>query len=426
VDELARWNIARTRARHRRTIKQRLRLAGLQIAGLRYARAASAVLPRRVLLIRPDHLGDVLFVTPAIHAIRAALPEARLSALVGPWSQAVLTHNPHLNEVLTLPFPGFDRTSRSSIIRPYQIIREASSWLREMNFDTALIFRPDHWWGAWLAAEARIYSRLGFGVPETRPFLTSTIPHQDAGRTKPDDEFGKNNMAMRSGTWAAPLMSPPPHHVEQNIALARTLVGGEEGSGPARPSLIFVIPPGTAAPLRSGNLETVAIHPGSGAAVKLWGEEGWAKVGDALGERLGARVALTGSEAEQGLCARIAARMREPPLNLAGRTSLAELAALYRNCRLVVGPDSGPLHLAVAVGTPTLHLFGPADPGMYGPWGDEKRHRVLMSPMACAPCRILDWTDLENHPCMATISVEAVVDAANELWELKELREPKE
>lgn len=426
MDELARWNIVRTRARHRRSIKQRLRLAGLQIAGLRYARAASAVLPRRVLLIRPDHLGDVLFVTPAIHAIRAALPEARLTALVGPWSQAVLTHNPHLDEVLTLPFPGFDRTGRNSFTRPYHIIREASSWLREMNFDTALIFRPDHWWGAWLAAEARIPSRLGFDVAETRQFLTRAIPRQDGGRTEAHDGFGEDSMAMRSGRRAFPLMSPLLHHVEQNIALARTLVGGEEGSGRTRHSLFFVIPPGTAAPLSSGNLGTVAIHPGSGAAVKLWGEEGWAKVGDGLGERLGARVALTGSEAERGLCARIAARMREPPLNLAGRTSLAELAALYQDCRLVLGPDSGPLHLAVAVGTPTLHLFGPADPGMYGPWGDEKRHRVLMSPMECAPCRILDWTDLENHPCMAKISVEAVVDAANELWELKELREQKE
>ena len=86
---------------------------------------------------------------------------------------------------------------------------------------------------------------------------------------------------------------------------------------------------------------------------------------------------------------------------------------------MVLGPDSGPLHLAAAVGTPTVSLYGPADPVEFGPWGSRGKHRVLTSPIACRPCRILDWgdDDLAWHPCLADISVKHVVDAAHSLLE---------
>ena len=81
---------------------------------------------------------------------------------------------------------------------------------------------------------------------------------------------------------------------------------------------------------------------------------------------------------------------------------------------MVLGPDSGPLHLAAAVGTPTVSLYGPADPIEFGPWGPSGRHKLLTSPIACRPCRILDWgdDDLVWHPCLADITVEQVLDAA--------------
>ena len=81
---------------------------------------------------------------------------------------------------------------------------------------------------------------------------------------------------------------------------------------------------------------------------------------------------------------------------------------------MVLGPDSGPLHLAAAVGAPTLSLFGPADPVEFGPWGPAARHTALASPIACRPCRVLDWgaEDATWHPCLQDISVEQVVSAA--------------
>jgi heptosyltransferase-2/heptosyltransferase-3 len=108
--------------------------------------------------------------------------------------------------------------------------------------------------------------------------------------------------------------------------------------------------------------------------------------------------------------------MREkPPVMLAGETRIGTLAAVLERAALALGPDSGPLHLAAAVGTPTVALFGPADPDEFRPWGPAQHHSVLVSDIGCRPCRILDWNGdgLENHPCVRDIRAERVVDAAH-------------
>ena len=99
---------------------------------------------------------------------------------------------------------------------------------------------------------------------------------------------------------------------------------------------------------------------------------------------------------------------------IAGETSIGQLAALYRRARAVLGPDSGALHLAAAVGTPTVALFGPADPVEFAPWGDPRHHAVVTTDIGCRPCRILDWRhdESEYHPCVRDISVVQVIEAA--------------
>ena len=102
---------------------------------------------------------------------------------------------------------------------------------------------------------------------------------------------------------------------------------------------------------------------------------------------------------------------------MAGRTDLGTLAAVYRRCELVGGPDSGPLHLAVAAGTPTIHLYGPVDQRTFGPWGDPQRHVVVTSDWPCIACNRLDWPDaaLAEHGCVRDIAVEDVIAAAARL-----------
>ena len=131
-----------------RGLSERVRLAGLQAIGPRYARPRSArAKPRSVLLIRPDHLGDMLFATPSFRLLREALPQARLTLLAGPWSQAVVAGNPDLDDLLICRFPGFERQPKSGAVAPYRLLRTTAHELAG-RFDAALVLRFDHWWGA--------------------------------------------------------------------------------------------------------------------------------------------------------------------------------------------------------------------------------------------------------------------------------------
>ena len=381
----------------RRRGRERIRLTLLRLfASLTAPFLPPSILPppSSILLIRPDHLGDLLFATPAIRALRAALPQVYIACLVGPWSKAVLRNNPHLDEVMTCPFPGFTRRPKPSPLQPYSLLWRYARWLRARRFDLAVVLRFDHWWGALLAYLAGIPRRVGYDVAEVRPFLTEAVPYV-----------------------------PGRHEVEQNLALVERAAGCElpMADSPLEFHLTaedraFAEGFLTERGVGEGDL-LICIHPGAGAPVKLWREEAWARVGDALAQRYGAKIILTGSAGERPLCEAIARRMAAEPIVAAGETTLGGLAALMARSRLVLGVDSGPLHLAVAVGAPTVHLYGPVDSRTFGPWGDPARHVVITSNMDCIPCNRLDYApeELDEHPCVRNIPAERVLEAAERL-----------
>nr|MDA8216321.1 glycosyltransferase family 9 protein [Dehalococcoidales bacterium] len=113
-------------------------------------------------------------------------------------------------------------------------------------------------------------------------------------------------------------------------------------------------------------------------------------------------------------CAEVAGRMKHEAAVVAGRTTVGELVALFERCSLVLGVDSGPLHMAVAAGTPTVHLFGPSDDRAFGPFGDSNLHAVVRSDVECAPCHRFDWPaeQMAEHDCMRRIVPGTVADAA--------------
>ena len=270
-------------------------------------------------------------------------------------------------------------------LAPYRLLSKVAGELRG-RFDTAVVLRFDHWWGAWLAAAAGIPRRIGYDWPETHPFLTEALPYR-TGR----------------------------HEAQQNAALLEALAPGVAAElGPAQ----YAVQPEDRAwaAERLGQIgrPLVAIHPGAGAPVKQWPVANWAAVGQSLAEAKHASIVLTGGPGERSLTAGIAGGMQAPALDLAGQTTLGQLAAIYERCDLVLGSDSGPLHLAVAVDAATVHLYGPVSVAKFGPWGSSLRHLVIDSPFTCAPCDRLDWpiAALPLHGCIAAISPARVLEAA--------------
>jgi heptosyltransferase-2/heptosyltransferase-3 len=269
-----------------------------------------------------------------------------------------------------------------------------------------------------LAALARIPHRLGYDVPEVAPFLTQALPFDpdthaarlnldlvgtmDDGRRTTDD--GRSNQSPLT-THYSPLTTHPssmqssmqfPVTADEHAAAQAWLAERGVGSGE----------------------RVIAVHAGAGAAVKLWTTDGWARVADTWAQA-GYRIILTGSLTEAPLAADIVRQMRQPVLNAAGQTDLGLLAALLARCSLVIGPDAGALHLATAVGAPTVRLYGPINPRQFGPWGDPARHRVVLAdpPLACQFCERLDYPDheLPLHPCVRWIRVDQVLAAAREV-----------
>src|SRR5260370_23406888 len=135
--------------------------------------------PLRVVLLRPDHLGDVLLTTPAIAALREALPSAHIDALVGPWAAGVLAGNTRLDTVRTLTSPGFDRTGAAFPWQPYRLLARAARELRALRYDVGVNARPDFWWGAALLARAAIPVRVGFDCAPRHRAFTPIVPTPD-------------------------------------------------------------------------------------------------------------------------------------------------------------------------------------------------------------------------------------------------------
>src|SRR3954449_3014857 len=155
---------------------RRIRHVLLRLAARLMPRSTAQRVGRRVLVVKPDHLGDVLLLTPALLKLRQSLPDAQITLLIGPWSAAAMRGNLSVDTLLFCPFPGFTRRPKASLLEPYRVLLRTALLLRTGHYDVALIARDDHWWGGLLAGLAGIPRRIGHAVPDVAPLLTDRLP----------------------------------------------------------------------------------------------------------------------------------------------------------------------------------------------------------------------------------------------------------
>jgi ADP-heptose:LPS heptosyltransferase len=348
----------------------------------------------RILLARPDHLGDVLLALPASVWLRSALPNARIAALVSPPLAHLTNRCAAIDETLTAPFPPPDAGDAPDEWRA--ALPDVARLLRD-RFDIALLPRIDDPWSGALVAEAGIPSRIGFDHSRTRRYLTTAI-------TPPRHEHVTRLALLVAGTALQQLGIPPlpdalpdgqpwivPTAVDHREATERIEAAGVPADQPP-----------------------IILHPGAGWPLKSWPVERWGSFAQQIQRRFGVRPLVTGTTAEQATVASIVAMSGEFAIGLAGALSLGGLAALYQRAAAVIAIDSGPLHLAAAVGTPVVGIYGPAGSDEFGPWTTADRGIVVRGVLPCSPCRSLDRPPcgaIVEPACLRVITVEKVIAA---------------
>lgn len=357
----------------------------------------------RVLIARPDHLGDVLLTLPAATAFRAAFPGIHLAFLLSTSTADVARRCPDVDETLALPFPPL------GTVFPTQdwgdVARIHANALRD-RFDLAVLCRPDDPWAGTLVKLAEIPIRIGYAVPGMERFLTHAVQLREEHHAVVQSLRLMEEAARRLGLSAAGRRAL---HAAVLSRASVCFVPTQDEEALVRRIL---------AEVPSAGARPIVFQPGSGWPLKNWTPTRWGRLGIEIRRRYGVTPLVPGGPGEDSLVQAIVDSSEAACFGLAGRLSVGGLAALYRRSSLVIGIDSGPLHLAAMVGTRVVGLYGPLPVDQWRPWSSPERYRLARVSLPCSPCDCIFDPPCGislDPPCMKGITVDAVLAASSEL-----------
>ena len=344
----------------------------------------------RVVVRGVNWVGDAVMTVPALRELRRLLPRARLTLATRPWAEGIFAGADFIDDFLV--------TGNTSS-RPAAIIREAREW-RARRFDLAVLF-PNSFAPALVAALARVPIRLGYATQGRAPLLTHRVGVPEWRGQRHEVFYYLHLVAELErqlfGSTTVELSEPDTglRVTEARLRDAQHLLG-ENGARPGRP--------------------LVAMCPGStNSRAKRWPAERFAAVADMLSERAGAEIVLVGAAEELDISEEVARLMRTRPVLLTGKTDLSQTTAVLKASDLLVTNDTGPAHIAAAVGCPVVVIFGPTNPVTTRPFSPSAE--VVRQPPDCAPCMLRDCPI--DHRCMTAITPEDVFERAAHALELR-------
>lgn len=336
---------------------------------------------RRVLVTKLRHHGDVLLASPVLGALKRHLPDAEIDALVYHDTRDMLEGHPALSRLHLV-------TKRGSLRDEWRLLQS----LRSRRCDL-LIHLTSSSRGTWLARVLRPSISVAPNHPGKwyRGSFTHLYRHANA---RPIVECNLDAL-RRIGIW--------PEERDKKLVL----VAGANADQAAENHLRDL-------GLEHGKF--ILIHPTSRWLFKCWPEEKVVELAIRLSERGFPLLFSSGPDAQEtGMVQRILTRLPFPAPSLAGRLTLKELAAMLARARLFIGMDSAPMHMAAAMGTPVVALFGPSGADIWGPW--RVPSRVIASDHSCRPCGFDGCGGGKRSDCLDIIPVERVLDAAMDLLE---------
>jgi len=346
---------------------------------------------KRVLVIKLRHFGDVLLTSPVFTVLGAQIPGVETDALVYAETAPMLEDHPAISRVHCI-----DRNwKKQGIIKQWQQERGLFKTLQKRDYDL-IIHLTEH------ARGARLVRRLkpAYAVAQSYP-----------GK--------RGRWWQNSFTHTYRIPEKPRHTVEIHLDALRRL-----GIYPAAGDRRLLMKPGTDAENKTNELmhqhgleqgEYLLVHPTSRWMFKGWTPQGFAEVLKQLHES-GYKLVLTSAPdpVELEVIEQIMAEIGEMPIvNLAGQLSLKELAVLIEHASCFIGLDSVPMHIAAAMNTPCVALFGPSNEKIWGPW--QVKHTLLTKEYSCRPCGLDGCGNGKMSDCLMAITAEEVVTAVQKL-----------
>ena len=336
---------------------------------------------RRILVIATSWVGDAVMMLPALDALVGAFPESSITVMAKSWVQPLFACHPGVEAVV--PYPP-----AVSMAKEPRALLGAVKQIRKGRYDMAVLFQ-NAFRAALLPFLAGVRYRLGYNTDGRGMLLTHSV-------ARTEDLLSVHQVAyymsiLTSMGWPVKEAAPIVHVCGEDRSAARRILSS---NGIEKDDFV------------------VALGPGAmfGDA-KRWPADRFAAIGDWAARRWDAKILLLGSRNETGICGELIREMTAPALNLAGATTLMEALALLSMSRFFVTNDSGLMHAAAALGTPTVAIFGPTDPRTTGPIGPSVR--MVRHPVPCAPC--LKPSCPTDHECMLSIRPEDVWRAMVEL-----------
>jgi len=345
--------------------------------------------PRRILLVQLDHLGDAVLTTSILPPLKACWPDASIDVLAGPVAAEVFAAAPQVDRVMVSQSNRFARSGRLPLLWLPAMILQALR-LRRKQYDLAVDVRGDLTVALllWLAGAKR---RIGWAAGGGAFLLTRSVAYRHGRPELQSRRLLLEAMTDRpTQTSMKPKVHPSRAALERANGWCEHLVKGED----RRP--------------------LVALHLGAGTQAKQWPDAHWRELIGRLIVELDARLVLVGDRREREHARAVLGDRGWPGvMNLCGLTNIDELAALLGRADLAVSCDSGPAHLAAAVGTPLVVLFsGSVSFPQWQPRG--RRVMVCRRAMKCAPCHA-KRCPLAGHPCMSGLLPEEVMSAVRRL-----------
>jgi heptosyltransferase-1 len=347
---------------------------------------------KRILIIKPSSLGDVVHTLPLVHAIKRNHPSAHIGWVIQQGFRGVIESDPAVDEIIPIVIPSTSdpQAPRGAFSRAavatYRTLRQLRRRFRDNPYDLVLDLHASFRSGL-LALANPNGMRVGFqDAKELNTWFQHHLINTDASQ----------------------------HAVDKNLAFATYL-----GCSPLPEDFKMVVNPAARERVRTflqqeGVNPTdriVYANPAARWETKYWTVKGWAELADSLIERKGARVVFAGSAQDVPYISLIAQRMKARPVVAAGKLALDEAVALIEAADVYVGVDSGPMHIAAFAGTPVVALFGPTDPEKVGPYG--RGHRVIrVQGLECLACR---KRSCGNRRCLEDLDAVTVFDQTVQL-----------